>query len=190
MPQAVIMDGCVVGDRVTLHPGAVIGADGFGYVQTAAGLLKVPQVGRTVLEDDVEVGANSCVDRASMGETRVGRGARLDNLVQVAHGVRIGADALLAAFAGVAGSARVGARAVLAGRASVVEGVVIGDDVMLAGLAAVARDLPDGARVGGAPARGYRDWLREQAAVRRLPSLLRTVDRLERRFEEVLRDRS
>jgi UDP-3-O-[3-hydroxymyristoyl] glucosamine N-acyltransferase len=181
MPGAVVMDGCTLGDRVWLHPGAVVGDDGFGHVLGPDGPLKVPQLGTVVLEDDVEVGSNACVDRAALDETRVGRGTRLDNLVQVAHGVRIGAECLLAAFAGVAGGARLGDRVVMAGRTAVIDGVEVGDGAVFAGLASASRDVPKRAKIGGSPARSYKRWLKEVAALRRLPGLLKQVDRLERK---------
>jgi UDP-3-O-[3-hydroxymyristoyl] glucosamine N-acyltransferase len=181
MPGAVVMDGSQLGDRVWLHPGAVVGADGFGHVRGPDGIVRVPQVGVAVLDDDVEIGANSCVDRAALGETRIGRGTRLDNLVQVAHGVRIGAECLVAAFAGIAGGARLGDRVVMGGRSAVVDGIAVGDGAVFAGLASASRDVPEGARIGGSPARGYQRWLREVAAIARLPEALKLVARLERR---------
>lgn len=181
MPGAVVMDGCTLGDQVWLHPGAVVGDDGFGHVVGPHGPIKVPQLGTVVLEDDVEVGANACVDRAALDETRVGRGTRLDNLVQVAHGVRIGAECLLAAFAGVAGGAKLGDRVVMAGRTAVIDGVEVGDGAVFAGLASASRDVPKRAKIGGSPARSYKRWLKEVAALRRLPNLLKQVDRLERK---------
>lgn len=189
MPGAVVMERCVVGDRVWLHPGAVVGADGFGHVLGPSGPVRVPQLGIAVLEDDVEVGSNACVDRAALDETRVGRGTRLDNLVQVAHGVRIGAECLLAAFAGVAGGAKLGDRVVMAGRTAVVDGIEVGDGAVFAGLASASRDVPRGAKIGGSPARGYKRWLREVAALRRLPAAIKQLDRLEKRLDEILESR-
>ena len=123
------------------------------------------------------------VDRAALDETRVGRGSRLDNLVQVAHGVRIGASCMLAAFAGIAGGARLGDRVVMAGRTAVIDGIEVGDDVVFAGLASASRDVPPRVRLGGSPARRYGLWLREVAALRQLPQTLRVVERLRRRVE-------
>ena len=149
MPSAVVMGGCQLGDRVWLHPGAVVGADGFGHVPTDDLPVRVPQLGTAVIESDVEIGANACIDRAALDETRIGRGARLDNLVQVAHGVRIGAGCLLAAFAGVAGGARLGDKVVMAGRTAVVDGIEVGEGAVFAGLASASRDVPARAKIGG-----------------------------------------
>jgi UDP-3-O-[3-hydroxymyristoyl] glucosamine N-acyltransferase len=184
MPQAVVMDGCTIGERVWLAPGAVVGADGFGHVVGPEGVLRVPQLGTVVLEDDVEIGANACIDRAALDETRVGEGSRLDNLVQVAHGVRIGARCLIAAFAGVAGGAKLGNGVVMAGRTAVIDGIEVGDGVVFAGLASASRNVAPGTMLGGSPARRYRSWLREVAALRQLPDTLRTVERLRRKLEE------
>jgi UDP-3-O-[3-hydroxymyristoyl] glucosamine N-acyltransferase len=184
MPQAVVMDGCTLGEGVVLKPGAVVGADGFGYAVGPDGLVKVPQLGVAVLEDDVEVGANACVDRAALGETRVGRGTRLDNLVQVAHNVQIGARSLLAAFSGVAGGARLGDEVVMGGRAAVVDGVSVGDRSVLAALTSASRDAPAGSRLGGSPARPYAEWLRETAALRALPELIRAIHRIEKKIRK------
>ncbi len=184
MPHAVVMDRCKLGDRVWLKPGAVVGADGFGHVQGPEGVVRVPQLGIAVLEDDVEVGANACVDRAALDETRIGRGSRLDNLVQIAHGVHVGAQCLIAAFAGVAGGARLGDRVVMAGRTAVVDGIEVGDGAVFAGLASAAKNVPKGAKIGGSPARSYRRWLRESAAVSALPELVRTVARHSRLLGE------
>ncbi len=184
MPHAVVMERCVVGEKVWLQPGAVVGSDGFGHVPGPDGPLRVPQLGVVVLEDDVEIGANACVDRAALGETRIGRGSRLDNLVQVAHGVKIGAECMLAAFAGVAGGAKLGNRVVMAGRTAVVDGIEVGDDAVFAGLASASKDVPKGAVIGGSPARGYRRWLREVAALKRLPEIVRTVHRHEKKLSE------
>ncbi len=185
MPHAVVMERCTMGDCVWLLPGAVVGADGFGHVPTPDGPIRVPQLGTVVLEDGVEVGANACVDRAALDETRVGRGTKLDNLVQVAHGVRIGASCLIAAFAGIAGGARLGDGVVMAGRTAVIDAIDVGDGAVFAALASAMRNVPKGRRIGGSPARRYFRWLRETAAVQQLPGLLRTVEGLERRVQDL-----
>ncbi|MBT3217804.1 MAG: UDP-3-O-(3-hydroxymyristoyl)glucosamine N-acyltransferase [Proteobacteria bacterium] len=185
MPHSVVMDRCVVGDRVWLQPSAIIGADGFGQVPGPEGVRRIPQLGIAVLEDDVEVGANSCVDRGALDETRLGEGSRLDNLVQIAHGVRTGKDCLLAAFAGVAGGSRLGSRVIMGGRSGIIDGIEVGDDVIFAGLASASRNVRDGERLGGAPARPYLSWLKELASLRRLPKLRRAHSKLEERVAEL-----
>jgi UDP-3-O-[3-hydroxymyristoyl] glucosamine N-acyltransferase len=181
MPHSVVMAGCTLGDRVWLNPGAVIGAEGFGFAPSAEGHVKIPQTGRAVLEDDVEVGANSCVDHATMGETVVRRGAKLDNLVQVGHGAEVGAMSFLAAYAGLAGSARIGTGVVMAAKTGVINHLSVGDGAQLAVGTHVFQDQPAGARLAGAPAIDHRRWLRVAAATTRLPDLVRRLQVLERR---------
>lgn len=193
MANSVVAEGCVLGDRVWLNPGAVIGSEGFGFAPTALGHLKIPQTGIVVIEDDVEVGANACVDRPAMGQTRVGRGSKLDNLVQVGHAAEIGPDSLLVAFSGVAGSSRLGRGVVLAARAAVLGHVRLGDGVQVGVGSAVAADQPAGARVTGVPAIDHDRWLRATAALSRLPetqaelrALRRQVAALEARVAALL----
>ncbi len=176
-PNVVLMEGCVIGDRCVLHAGAVIGADGYGFHWMEDHHHKIPQLGIVVLEDDVEIGANSCVDRATLGETRIGRGSKFDNLVQVGHNGRIGEHVLLVAQAGIAGSSRLGDGVVVAGQAAVADHLTVGDGVQIGGQSGVTGDLAAGARVWGTPARPMTRVLREQAAVGRLPELLRSVRR-------------
>lgn len=179
MAGSVVMDGCVVGDRVVLNPGAVVGGEGFGFVPTGDGWVKIPQTGRALVGDDVEIGANSCVDRAALGDTRVERGAKLDNLCQVGHGATIGPDDLLVAYAGVAGSTTLGRGVVLAARSTVLGHLEVGDGVQLAALSMLTEDTPAGARRGGIPAVDHRRWLRQAAAQSELPDLLARVRALE-----------
>lgn len=185
--NAVVREGCVLGDRVVLQPGAVIGSDGFGYARDGARTVKVPQVGIAVLEDDVEVGACSTVDRAALGETRIGRGTKIDNLVQVGHNVVVGEHCMLVAQVGVSGSTRLGRGVVLAGQVGVVGHVTIGDGATVGAQSGVASDLPAGSTVSGSPAFEHAEWLRAQTALRRLPALRRAVRDLERRLRELER---
>lgn len=172
-----------VGDRVVLHPGVVLGADGFGYVADEAGVLsKVPQVGRVVVEDDVEIGANTTVDRGSLGETRIGRHTKIDNLVQIAHNCVIGEGVLIAAQVGLAGSTRIERGAVLMGQVGVAGHLTIGEGAFVGAKCGVSKDIPAGARVWGIPHREERSWHRISAALPRLPDLIRRVRVLERRF--------
>lgn len=185
MAHSVVCAGCTLGDRVWLNPHAVVGAEGFGFAPTGAGHVKIPQVGRAVVEDDVELGAHAAVDRAALGETRVGRGTKTDNFVQVGHAAAIGPGSLMVAYAGVAGSSRLGAGTVLAARSSVLGHLELGDGVQVGVASVVHNDQPAGARVSGTPAIPHRRWLRAANAQGELPALLRTVRRLEARVEEL-----
>ncbi len=179
MAGSVVCDGCVVGDRVWLNPGAVVGGEGFGFVPTAQGHVKIPQTGRAVIGDDVELGANTCVDRAAMGDTEVKRGAKLDNLVQIGHGVTVGEDALLVAYAAVAGSTRLGRGTVMAVRSTVLGHLDVGDGTQLGAHALLTEDTRAGERRSGTPAIEHTNWLKVAAASPSLPELLVTVRRLE-----------
>lgn len=182
-PHAVLYDGTELGERCEIHAGAVVGSDGFGYVAGDDGLpKKVPQVGRAMLADGVEVGANSTIDRATLGTTSVGAGSKLDNLVHLAHNVRLGRGCLLAAQAGIAGSTRLGDGVQLAGQAGVGGHLVIGDGVQVAAKSAALQSIEPGARVGGIPAGDLGAWKRQVAAQHRLPGLVRRVAALERRL--------
>jgi UDP-3-O-[3-hydroxymyristoyl] glucosamine N-acyltransferase len=183
MSGSVVAADCTVGDRVWLNPGAVVGGEGFGFAPTRDGNIKIPQVGRAVVEDDVEIGANSTVDRAALGETRVRRGAKLDNLVQVGHAAEIGEDCLLVAFSGVAGSSRLGRRVTLAAKAAVLGHLEIGDGVQVGVHSAVHDNQPAGARVTGAPAIDHRRWLRAATAFGDLPDQARELRRLRQQVD-------
>lgn len=185
MAGSVVCAGCVLGDRVWLNPGAVVGGEGFGFAPSAQGLVKIPQVGVAIVEDDVEIGVNSAVDRAALAETRVRRGTKLDNLVQIGHAADIGEHCTLVAYSGVAGSTRLGDRVVLAARAAVLGHLEIGDGVTVGASSTVHDDQPAGARVTGTPAIPHRRWLRAATAFGELPELLRSVRALERRVAEL-----
>lgn len=158
----------LVGDRVIVHAGARIGQDGFGFAMGAAGHLKLPQIGRVVIGDDVEIGANSTVDRGSLMDTVIGEGTKIDNLVQIAHNVVIGRHCIIVAQSGVAGSAELGDFVVMGAQSGVLGHVKIGNGAQIAGMAHVKNDIGVGARVGGTPARPFKQWAREVAAMKRL----------------------
>lgn len=171
-----LREGTLVGARVTIHNNAVLGSDGFGYAKDEEGRwLKIPQAGRVVVEDDVEIGAGTTIDCASVGETRIARGAKIDNLVQIGHSCAVGEDALVCAQVGLAGSSRVGRRVILAGQAGVAGHLTIGDDAVLTAKSATSHDVPAGKMLSGIPAFDNRDWLRATAAFRRLGELQRTL---------------
>lgn len=179
--HAVVREFCQVGDDVTLQNGAVIGADGFGYAREADGSwLKIVQSGRAVLGSRVEVQANACVDRASVGETRIGDGSKIDNLVQVGHGSTVGQHTLLCAQVGLAGSTEIGSRVILAGQVGVAGHCHVGDGAIVTAQSGVPGDVPAGSTVSGYPAMDNRQWLRSVAAIIRLPELVREVRNLKR----------
>lgn len=179
-PNVVIGRGCIVGDRVQIHAGSVLGSDGFGYAPLDGGYRKVPQLGVVVLEDDVEIGANACLDRATFGETRIGRGTKIDNLVQIAHNVAVGEHSALAAQSGVAGSTRLGKGVVLGGQAGLIGHIRIGDGARVAAQAGVIGSVPAGETVSGYPARPHRDALRVAATLRKLPEWEARIRALEK----------
>ncbi|WP_025324357.1 UDP-3-O-(3-hydroxymyristoyl)glucosamine N-acyltransferase [Deferrisoma camini] len=183
--NAVVREECVLGDRVVLQPGAVVGSDGYGYARDGHRHVPIPQVGRVVLEDDVEVGANTTIDRAALGETRIGRGTKIDNLVQIGHNVTVGEDCLIVAQVGVSGSTRIGHRVVLAGQVGVAGHLRVGDGAMVGAQSGIGSDVPAGAVVSGSPAIPHGEWLRAQAVVKRLPDLRREMKAMERRLAEL-----
>ena len=178
--RAVVREGVRIGRGVTLHAGAVIGSDGFGYLPLPDGNRKIPQVGTVILEDDVEIGANTTVDRAALGATVVGRGTKIDNLVMVAHGCRIGPGCLVAAQVGLSGGTVLGARVMLGGQVGSAGHLSIGDGAQVGAQAGVHQDIPAGAIFSGYPAIEIRLWRRVNAALVRLPGLLRRMRRVER----------
>lgn len=186
-PNVCIMHNCEVGRRVILHPGVVIGADGFKYEMIDGKLTKIPQVGRVVLEDDVEIGANTCIDRASLTETRIGRGTKIDNLVQVAHNVSVGPGSVFVAQAGVAGSTRIGEQCYLAGQAGLVDNIEIGNRVKIGAQAGVKNNVPDDAYYLGTPAMPAKKFMAIVADWNKLGDMRRRLKQLE---EEIAKLRS
>ncbi|MEK6711296.1 MAG: UDP-3-O-(3-hydroxymyristoyl)glucosamine N-acyltransferase [Nitrospinota bacterium] len=179
-PNCVLYPGVRAGERVIIHAGAVIGADGFGYVPGEAGrLVKFPQRGTVVIEDDVEIGANTAVDRAALGETRIGRGTKIDNLVQVGHNVVVGEDCALASQVGISGSVRIGSRVVMGGQVGIADHVTVGDGARLAAQTGVTKSLEGGKDYLDAPAAEAGEARRRLAAYRRLPEMLRRIRALE-----------
>ena len=167
--HSVVRENCRVGDNVLLQNGVVIGGDGFGFAKTAEGRWhKIPQPAPVVIGDDVEVQANSCIDRASVGETRIGRGVKVDNLVQVGHGTHVGEDSLLCAQVGLAGSTVIGKQVILTGQVGVVGHCTVGDKAIVTPQTGVAADIPAGAFVSGSPAVDHRAWLKYSAILPRL----------------------
>jgi UDP-3-O-[3-hydroxymyristoyl] glucosamine N-acyltransferase len=174
--HSVVRENCRIGNHVLLQNGVVVGGDGFGFAKTAdARWHKIPQPAPVIIEDDVEIQANSCIDRASVGETRIGRGVKIDNLVQVGHGSRVGADALLCAQVGLGGSTEIGSRVILTGQVGVVGHVKVGDGAIVTPQSGVAHDLPAGAFVSGAPAVDHKLWLKYSAILPKLPEIARAV---------------
>ncbi|MBI4342019.1 MAG: UDP-3-O-(3-hydroxymyristoyl)glucosamine N-acyltransferase [Candidatus Omnitrophica bacterium] len=179
-PNVVIRHGSRIGHRVIIHGGTVIGADGFGYVWTEGRHLKIPQLGNVIIEDDVELGANVCVDRATLGSTLIKRGTKVDNLVQIAHNDVIGEHVLMSGQAGLAGSVTVGDRVIMGGKAGVVDHTAIGDDARLGAAAVVIGNIPAGRTVWGFPARELKTVKRELAALAFLPKVLKQLNRSRR----------
>jgi len=184
-PNVSIREGVSLGCRVIIHSGTVIGSDGFGFVTDGGRHHKIPQVGGVIIEDDVEIGANCTIDRATLGSTVIKKGTKLDNLVHIAHNVTIGEHCLLAGQSGVAGSTTIGNYVVVGGKTAISDHLTIGDRVMIAGGSGVAQNIPSGQVVAGYPAIPIRDWLKAQAVIPRLPEIKKLVSQLENRINEL-----
>jgi len=181
--HAVVREFCRIGDRVILQNGVVIGGDGLGYAKNADGTwYKMTQSGPAVLEDDVEVQANACVDRATVGETRIGRGTKIDDLVLVGHASKVGGNSMLCGQVGLAGSTRIGENCILAGQVGTAGHLTIGDGAVITAQSGVPNDVPERALYSGYPAVENREWLRMMAALRRLPELQKRVGELEEKI--------
>jgi UDP-3-O-[3-hydroxymyristoyl] glucosamine N-acyltransferase len=175
-----------IGNRVIIHNGAVIGSDGFGYLQLADGRhRKIPQLGHVVIEDEVEIGANTTIDRAALGETRIGRGTKIDNLVQIAHNVRIGPNSILAGQVGIAGSTRIGEGVIMGGQVGIADHLEIGDRVLIAAKSGVMRDIPSGSFVAGIPSLDIREWRKICVLLPQLAETFKEIKRIREKLEEL-----
>ena len=181
-PYAVIYDDTVIGDNVIIHSGAIIGADGFGYKFRNHAHVKVPQVGNVVIDDNVEIGANTCIDRGSLGSTTIGMGSKIDNLVQVAHNNKVGKHVIMCGLTGVSGSCTIEDYAILAGSSGIADHVTIGQAAVVMARSGVAGNVAAGTQVFGSPAKDKRTAYKEQVAISKLPDLLKKVKLLEEKI--------
>jgi UDP-3-O-[3-hydroxymyristoyl] glucosamine N-acyltransferase len=187
--HAVVREGCRIGDRVLLQNGVIIGGDGLGFAKNADGTWhKMVQTGPAVLEDDVEVQANACVDRATVGETRIGRGTKIDDLVLVGHASQVGANSMLCGQVGLAGSTKVGENCILAGQVWTAGHLTVGDGAVITAQSGVPNDVPPRALFSGYPAVENRQWLKMMAALNRLPELQKRVQELEVQLERLRKE--
>ena len=184
-PQVSIYHGCRLGDRVIIHAGSVIGADGFGFAPSADGYEKIPQIGIVTIEDDVEIGANTCIDRSTMGSTFVRRGVKLDNLVQIAHNTDIGSHTVLSAQVGVAGSTKVGQWCMFGGQVGLAGHITIGDRVRLGAQSGVPSSLEADQTLIGTPPQGERTFFRQVALMRRLPEMQKQLQQLQKEIQQL-----
>jgi UDP-3-O-[3-hydroxymyristoyl] glucosamine N-acyltransferase len=190
-PGVKIYHDCVIGNNVVIHAGTIIGSDGFGFAPQADGSFKkVPQIGNVVIEDFVEIGANSTIDRATIGSTLIKAGAKLDNLIQIAHNVEIGNSTVIAAQAGVSGSTKIGKGVMIGGQAGIVGHIQIGDGVKINAQSGVSKSLDPGKAVTGSPAYDYTAALRSQAASRKLPDLEKRVKELEALVRQLMAEKT
>ncbi|RMF82578.1 MAG: UDP-3-O-(3-hydroxymyristoyl)glucosamine N-acyltransferase [Nitrospirae bacterium] len=181
-PNAVVREGVRMGDRCILQPGCVVGGDGFGYAQGPEGAVKIPQVGGVRLGDDVEIGANACIDRGALGDTVLGDGVKIDNLVQVAHNVRIGDHTIITALVGVSGSTTIGAGCAIGGHTGIAGHIEIGDGVSIAAMSGVHNSLAPGRVYAGIPAQEHRAWRRTIVTLPRLAEMRKEIQRLRERL--------
>jgi len=181
-PGVKIYEGCHIGARCIIHSGAVIGADGFGFAPTSDGYHKIPQIGIVTIDDDVEIGANTTIDRATMGATHIGKGTKLDNLIQVAHNAEIGGSTAIAAQTGIAGSTKVGSNCMIGGQVGFAGHIHVGDNVQIGAQSGVPNNVADGSRIIGYPAVPARDFMRQSAYIKRLGELFDRVKNIEDKY--------
>ena len=185
-PHVTIYEGCKLGNRVTIHAGSVIGADGFGFAPTTDGYDKIPQIGNVVIEDDVEIGANTCVDRSTMGSTIIRKGVKLDNLIQVAHNVEIGQNTVIAAQTGIAGSTKVGQWCMFGGQVGMAGHIHIADQTHVGAQAGITNSVKQpGQTIIGSPAWDAKGFMKSAAIFRRLPDMYQKINELQKEIEEL-----
>ena len=180
-----VYHSCIIGNRVTLHSGVVIGADGFGFASPGKGNVKIPQVGFVQIDDDVEIGANTTIDRATLGKTWIHRNVKIDNLVQIAHNVVIGENSVITAQVGISGSTKLGRSVMVGGKTGMVGHINIGDQVMIAAGSGIHRDIKSGEIVGGAPQLPYKEWLQVEACRSKLPEMRATLNDLLKKVDDL-----
>ena len=184
-PNVTVYHGSLIGDRVILHAGSVIGSDGFGFAPSTNGYDKIPQIGVVTIENDVEIGANTCIDRSTMGSTYIRKGVKLDNLVQIAHNTDIGEHTVMSAQVGVAGSTKVGQWCMFGGQVGLAGHIVIGNKVFLGAQSGVPGNIKDGQQLIGTPPMKQRPYFKSQAVFRRLPELYKQINDLQKQVEEL-----
>ena len=181
-PHVTVYRGTKIGKNVTIHANTVIGSDGFGYTWDGAKHAKIPQIGCVIIEDNVEIGANTAIDRASLGSTVIGKGTKVDNLVQIAHNVTIGQNSIIVSQVGIAGSARIGSNVVLAGQVGVKDHTTVGDGVMAGGGTGITKDVPPGSLIWGTPHAPHKEWMKLQIYIKKLPALFERIKKIEKKL--------
>ena len=184
-PNVTVYQDCRIGNHCILHSGCVIGSDGFGFAPSAEGYEKIPQMGIVILEDKVEVGANTCIDRATMGATHIHKGVKLDNLIQVAHNVEIGENTVMASQVGIAGSAKIGSWGMFGGQVGIVGHITVGDHVMVGAQSGIAGNIQANRTIQGSPAIDAKNFARSSVVFKKLPEIYTTVNQLQRELEEI-----
>ena len=184
-PHATIYHDCLVGNNCTLHAGCVIGADGFGFAPSPEGYEKIPQIGIAIIEDNVEIGANTCVDRATMGATIVHKGVKLDNLIQIAHNVEVGSHTVMASQVGIAGSTKVGEWCMFGGQVGLAGHIKIGDKVGIGAQAGVPGNVKSNEQILGTPAIDAKNFMKSSAVYKKLPEMYATLNAMQKEIEEL-----
>jgi UDP-3-O-[3-hydroxymyristoyl] glucosamine N-acyltransferase len=185
-PNVTILSDSKIGNKVIIHSGTVIGSDGYGFIQLAGNFHhKVPQIGNVIIEDDVEIGSNASIDRATIGSTRICQGAKIDNQVHIAHNVIIGERSLIVAQVGIAGSTKIGANVILAGQAGVAGHLEIGDETLVLGRSGVTKSFPPKSKVSGFPARDHKEEIKNRLLIKKIPELIEQIEKLNQKIEQL-----